>query len=119
LAIGIVFSCLVHVAGQVSIAVNVRVTAQGRLCTSVSLTYYDASVFFGRSFVGCVRVVGDLSYVVYYVDVVVDCLSILGRGASRVIAASSMSTASRRSGVVCVSSVAAVAVSWIGTVERI
>ena len=119
LTISIVLSGLVGSAGQVSIAVEVRVAAQGWLCWGGCLACRDASLLFGCSLIGCVCMVSDLGNVVYYVDIVVDRLAILWRGRSGVVAASGVATASGSSGVVCVSSVATVAAPWIWTVERI
>jgi len=75
LAVGVVFS-LVGIGGQVPVAMEVSVAAKGCLRSSGCPTYYDASVFLGHGVVA-VCVIGDLSYVVYYVYIVVDCLAIL------------------------------------------
>ena len=59
------------------IAMEVAVAAQSCLRSSGRSTYYGTSVLLGRGFVS-VCVISDLSYVVYYVYIVVDCLAILG-----------------------------------------
>lgn len=75
MAVGIVFS-LVGIGGQVPFAMEVSVAAEGCLRSSGRPTCYDASIFLGHCVVA-VCVISDLSYVVYYVDIVVDCLAIL------------------------------------------
>ena len=65
------------ICGQVPIAMEVAVAAQSCLRSSGRSTYYGTSVLLGRGFVP-VCVISDLSYVVYYVYVIVYSLTVLG-----------------------------------------